>query len=412
LNNESGSQNSKFNIQNSTPAASPVSFSSVSSEGTARIPTGITEVDRVLGGGMVPGMVMLLSGEPGNGKSTLAAHLVHSVRQGEGYKVQGTGTQKALYVSGEESAEQVKLRLERLGVNLERVNFLGQTDARIVAATITAERPSLAIIDSIQTMRTAEGSGEAGSLGQVRASAAILTEAAKQTRVPTIIIGQVTKEGSAAGPKSLEHLVDVVLTLEGDRESQYRVLRAEKNRFGSTDEIGVFLMTDRGMKEVSNPSELFVRERSRLAGSCMTCVLEGSRAMLVEVQALAHPTAYGNPIRRASGLDINRLQMICAVLASRARVPLAKADVHVNVVGGIKLREPAADLAVAMAIVSAVKNTALATDVCAFGELGLGGELRSVRGTDRRITESLRFGLKHVVAPPDVKTVSDALRFV
>jgi DNA repair protein RadA/Sms len=244
----------------------------------------------------------------------------------------------------------------------------------------------------------------------VRTAAAILTEASKTARVPTIIIGQVTKEGSAAGPKSLEHLVDVVLSLEGDRESQYRVLRAEKNRFGSTDEIGVFLMTERGLQEVANPSEMFVRERSYLAGSCMTCVLEGSRAMLVEVQALAHPTAYGNPIRRASGLDVNRLNMICAVLASRAMLPLGKADVHVNIVGGLKVREPAVDLAVALAIASAIKNVALPADICAFGELGLGGELRSVRGTDRRITEALRFGLKHVIAPPDVKTISDALR--
>ena len=227
--------------------------------------------------------------------------------------------------------------------------------------------------------------------------------------MPLILIGQVTKDGATAGPKSLEHLVDVVLSLEGDRESHYRILRAEKNRFGSTEEIGVFTMAESGLKEVKNPSELFVRERNILPGSCMTCLVEGSRAMLVEVQALVHPSAYSAPVRRSSGLDMNRLQMIVAVLTSRARLPLGKADVHVNVVGGIKLREPAADLAVALAIYSAAKNTALPSDLCAFGELGLGGELRSVRASDRRITEALRFGLKKIISPPDAKTISDAI---
>ncbi len=406
-------------------AAVPVSFASVSSEGNNRTPTGIHEVDRVLGGGIVPGSVLLLAGEPGNGKSTLAAQIAHSCHPRPDVtptkvgvhtldsRVRGNdsagGNDKVLYVSGEESAEQVKLRLDRLGVNLGRLSFLGQTDARVVAATITAQRPALTIIDSIQTMRVAEASGEPGSLGQVLAAAAVLTEAAKFSRVRMMMIGQVTKDGSTAGPKSLEHLVDVVLTLEGDRESQYRILRAEKNRFGATDEIGVFVMHERGLKEVTNPSELFVRERSRLPGSCMTCVLEGSRAMLVEVQALAHPSAYSTPVRRASGIDTNRLQMICAVLASRAKLPLGKADVHVNVVGGIRLREPAADLAIALAIASTIKNKPLDAQVCAFGELGLGGEIRTVRGSDRRITEAVRFGLKRVIAPPDARLISDAL---
>jgi len=390
-------------VKPTVPAAAPVSFTTVSTHGTGRIPTGSGEVDRVLGGGLVPGSVLLLSGEPGNGKSTLAAQLCD--------RTAGLST-RALYVSGEESAEQVKLRLERLGVALDRIAFLGETDARTAGATLSAEKPSLCVIDSIQTMRVNEVSGEAGSQGQVRAAAATLIEAAKSSRVPTIIIGQVTKDGSAAGPKSLEHLVDVVLTLEGDRESNYRVLRAEKNRFGGTDEIGVFLMTERGLREVANPSEMFVRERSRLPGSCMTCVLEGSRAMLVEVQALTNAAAYASPIRRASGLDVNRLQMICAVLASRAKLPLGKSDVHVNVVGGLRIREPAADLAVALAIASTVTDRSLPGELCAWGELGLGGELRSVRGTERRITESLRFGLKRVVAPPDAKTIGDALGII
>jgi DNA repair protein RadA/Sms len=249
-------------------------------------------------------------------------------------------------------------------------------------------------------------------LAAVRASAGALTEGAKSSGVPIILIGQVTKDGSTAGPKSLEHLVDVVLTLEGDRESHYRILRAEKNRFGSTDEVGVFIMNEKGLEEVKNPSEIFVRERSRLPGSCMTCVVEGSRALLVEVQALVHTSSFSTPVRRGSGLDINRLQMIIAVLTSRARLPLGKADVHVNIVGGIKLREPAADLAVALAIYSAARNIALPSDLCAFGEIGLGGELRSVRASDRRITESIRFGLKRVVCPPDAKTISEAINSI
>lgn len=390
--------------KNLSVAAKTVSFSDVSSSAANRISTGISEVDRVLGGGLVAGAVILLSGEPGNGKSTLAAQITDKiVRRAE----LDSKVSKTLYVSGEESAEQIKLRLERLKVNLEHLNFLGETDAPTIAATISAERPAIAVIDSIQTMTA--GGATAGSLAAVRAAAGILTEAAKTSGIPIIIIGQVTKDGGTAGPKSLEHLVDVVLSLEGDRESHYRVLRAEKNRFGSTEEIGVFTMEEGGMKEVKNPSEMFVRERSNLPGSCMTCLVEGSRAMLVEVQALVHPSGFSSPVRRASGIDMNRLQMITAVLMSRARLPLGKADVHVNIVGGIRVREPAADLAIALAIYSAARNIALPTDICAFGELGLGGELRSVRASDRRITEALRFSLRRVVSPPDAKTISDAI---
>jgi DNA repair protein RadA/Sms len=389
------------------PAAKITSFASVADTADQRLATGIDEVDRVLGGGLVPGAVVLLAGEPGNGKSTLAAQIADKI----GRRAQPDNSiVKTLYVSGEESAEQVKLRLDRLGADLGHLHFLGETDARTVAATIAAEKPAVAVIDSIQTM-TVEKS-DAGSLAAVRAAAAVLTECAKRSGVPLIIIGQVTKDGSTAGPKSLEHLVDVVLSLEGDRESHYRVLRAEKNRFGSAEEIGVFVMEESGMKEVKNPSELFVRERSRLPGSCMTCAVEGSRAVLVEVQALVHPSAYASPVRRASGLDMNRLQMIVAVLSSRARLPLGKADVHVNIVGGIKLREPAADLAVALAIYSAARNRPLPADICAFGELGLGGELRSVRASDRRITEAIRFGLKKIISPPDSKTITDAIALV
>jgi DNA repair protein RadA/Sms len=387
-------------VKISAAPAKPMSFTSVAATATNRLATGLAEFDRVLGGGIVPGAVILLAGEPGNGKSTLAAQVLDKIGR-------AAPDARTLYVSGEESAEQIKLRLDRLGASLDNFNFLGETDARVVAATITAEKPAVAVIDSIQTM-SAEGA-DAGSLSAVRASAAILTESAKSSGVPLILIGQVTKDGATAGPKSLEHLVDVVLALEGDRESHYRILRAEKNRFGSTEEIGVFTMAEKGLKEIKNPSEIFVRERNLLPGSCMTCAVEGSRAMLVEVQALVHPSSYAAPVRRSSGLDISRLQMIIAVLASRAKLPLGKADVHVNVVGGIKLREPAADLAVALAIYSAARNAALPADLCAFGELGLGGELRSVRASDRRITEALRFGLKKVISPPDAKSITDAI---
>jgi len=384
-------------------AAKITSFAEVGSTNGQHVSTGLNEVDRVLGGGFIPGSVILLSGEPGNGKSTLAGQILDKI--GRQAQLAGAPT-KTLYVSGEESAEQVKLRLERIGADFAHLHFLGETDAAIVSATIASEHPAIAVIDSIQTMRS--GKSEAGSLAAIRAAAATLTEGAKASGVPLIIIGQVTKDGGAAGPKALEHLVDVVLSLEGDRESSYRILRAEKNRFGATDEVGVFTMGERGLSEVKNPSEIFVRERSRLPGSCMTCSVEGSRAMLVEVQALVHPSTWSAPVRRASGLDPNRLQMIIAVLSSRLRIPLGKADVHVNIVGGIKLREPAADLAIALAIFSAAKNQPLPADLCAFGELGLGGELRTVRASDRRITEAIRFGLKRVVSPPDAKTIADA----
>lgn len=393
-------------IKSAALASAPgktVSFSTVGTASSARLSTGVAEADRVLGGGLIPGSVVLLSGEPGNGKSTLASQILDRIgRPGP----DGT-PRKTLYVSGEESAEQVKLRLDRLGAELSNLHFLGETDAPTVAATIAAEKPAVAVIDSIQTMSTP--SSEAGSLAAIRGAAAILAEGAKSSGVPLILIGQVTKEGSTAGPKSLEHLVDVVLTLEGDKESRYRTLRAEKNRFGATDEVGVFTMEEAGLVEVKNPSEIFVRERSRIPGSCMTCIVEGSRAMLVEVQALVHASAWSAPVRRASGIDINRLQMIIAVLSSRAKLNLGKADVHLNVVGGIRLREPAADLAIALAIYSAAKNLPLSSETCAFGEIGLGGELRTVRATDRRMTEAIRFGLKRVISPPDAKTVADAI---
>jgi DNA repair protein RadA/Sms len=305
----SKNQEPRTNFQANAVAAKTVSFATVANTETSRISTGVAEVDRVLGGGFIPGAVILLAGEPGNGKSTLAAQILDRI--GRHIRPDG-GASNTLYVSGEESAEQVKLRLDRLGAKLDNLHFLGETDARTVAATIAQTRPAVAVIDSIQTM-TADGNG-AGSLGAVRASAGILTECAKTNNVPLILIGQVTKDGATAGPKSLEHLVDVVLSLEGDRESHYRILRAEKNRFGSTEEIGVFTMAESGLKEVKNPSELFVRERNILPGSCMTCLVEGSRAMLVEVQALVHPSAYSAPVRRSSGLDMNRLQMIVAVL--------------------------------------------------------------------------------------------------
>ncbi|PIT88422.1 MAG: DNA repair protein RadA [Candidatus Magasanikbacteria bacterium CG10_big_fil_rev_8_21_14_0_10_36_32] len=360
-------------------------LSSIKSENAARIKTNVNELDRVLGGGFVPGSLILLGGEPGIGKSTLALQLSSIFAH-------------TLYLSGEESIEQIKIRSERLKINSPTLQIGNETNVEKIVATIRKIKPPMAIVDSIQTISSNEAEGEAGNITQVRACTVKLMEAAKTTGTTIILVGQVTKEGSVAGPKSLEHLVDMVLYLEGDRFHQFRILRAAKNRFGSTDEVGVFSMEENGLQEVKNPSAAFLNERSENpAGNVIACLMEGSRPILIEIQALVNKTSFGYPVRKASGFDLNRLHVLIAVLQKRAGLHLEQFDVHLNIVGGLTANEPAADLAVAMAVVGAYKDKPLGTDLAAFGEIGLSGEIRPVSFTEKRLKECEQLGLKRVI---------------
>ncbi len=354
-----------------------------------RIVTKNTEYDRVLGGGIVPGSLLLLSGEPGIGKSTLVASLAVSLP--------GSGT--VLYASGEESADQLSGRFERLGKPFEKVRYLETGDVESLAATIEKEKPLLAIIDSVQTLGSVAVEGTPGSPGLVRYAANLLLQTAKRTGIPILLIGQVTKDGTVAGPKTMEHLVDTVLSLEGDPMHAFRILRATKNRFGSTEEVGVFEMGGAGLIPVPNPSERFLAERVATPGSIITAALEGSRVFLIEVQALVEKSSYATPIRRASGFDANRLQMLCAILSKRLGVHLGDQDVYINVVGGMRLEEPAADLAVCAAILSAISGISMTEPTIYIGEVGLGGEVRSVPACDRRLSEAARMGIQKAVLP-------------
>lgn len=359
------------------------------------VPTGIVELDRVLGGGIVPGSVTLLAGEPGIGKSTLVAQLAQSVGK------------SVYYASGEESEGQIKLRLSRLGIAPERISFSNTVDVLAIIAAAEKLKPDMVIVDSIQTMLTSGVESLPGSPTAVKAATAELIGYAKRSSVPVLIIGQITKEGAVAGPKTLEHLVDTVLTLEGDPQSAYRLLRASKHRFGSTDEVGVFEMTEKGLITVDNPSARFLDERVPGPGSVVTCVMEGARPFLVEIQALVEKTYFANPVRRTSGIDSGRLQMLIAIVGKRTGLQLFDKDVFVNVVGGMKIREHAADLAIASAIVSATTNNALPSDAVVIGELGLGGEVRSVPFLDRRLKEADRLGLKKSFTPKTVRNLGE-----
>lgn len=377
----------KRSVNKEYSSVKTVPLKDVAGKNLVRINTKIDELDRVLGGGVVPGSLILLGGEPGIGKSTLALQLA-------------TLISPALYFSGEESVEQIKLRADRLHLTPNNLELGSASAVENIINTIKSKKPNIAIVDSIQTIYSVEAEGESGNLAQVRACTVKLMELAKTTGVTIILIGQVTKDGAVAGPKTLEHLVDVVLYLEGDKFHQYRILRAAKNRFGSTDEIGVFAMNEKGLEEVKNPSAAFLAGRdATVPGSVITCLMEGSRPVLVEVQALVTKTNFGYPQRRSSGFDMNRLQVLIGVLTKRAGLPLDGYDVFLNVVGGLTAEEPAADLAVVLALASAIRDKTLSGNIAAFGEVGLGGEVRAVNHAKKRLEEIKKMGLEFAVTP-------------
>src|ERR671937_775199 len=361
----------------------------VEAEEAERIPTGVPELDRVLGGGIVPASLVLVGGEPGVGKSTLLLTALAAVSR---------GGQRALLVTGEESTAQVKLRAARLG-GAEAVEILAETELEAVCAALERERPAVCVVDSVQTLYSAELGSGPGSVAQVREAAARLLRVAKELGIATLLVGHVTKDGAVAGPRVLEHLVDCVLQFEGDRYHAHRILRAAKNRFGSTNEIGVFEMTGTGLVGVPEPSELFGRTHEREIGAAVACALEGTRPILLEVQALVSPTDLAMPRRVATGIDPKRLAMIVAVLSRHARVALGQADVFVNVAGGVRVDEPGADLAVALAIASAARGAPVRSGMAAFGEIGLTGRLRTATQEERRLDECEKLGLAGAVVP-------------
>ncbi len=368
----------------------------------SRIDTGIEELNRVLGSGLVKGSMVLLSGEPGIGKSTLTLQICNRI---------AAKKRKVLYVSGEESKHQISSRAQRLGMK-EPIDFLGETQFEHILATVESSKPECVIIDSIQVMYSSDIGSLAGSISQVRYCTERLMEFAKRTATPVILIGHVTKDGNLAGPRILEHLVDTVLFLEGERYQNLRMLRSMKNRFGPTHEVGIFEMNEKGLSEVANPSELFLEGRKKDSfGSAITATVEGTRPLLLEVQALTNLTAFGYPKRAASGFDNNRLQLLIAVIQKHLKFNLSNQDVYVNIVGGFRLNEPAADLAVAVAIISSLTQKPVTADSIYIGEIGLSGELRSVSELAKRIKEAEKLGFKKIFVPkisktPTSKTIS------
>ena len=394
------SSESSSSPKTTIPPLEMATLSDISKVNVSRFSTRLPECDRVFGGGIVPGSLTLLGGEPGIGKSTLSLQLA-------------TAITPTLYISGEESTEQISLRAKRLQASSNPLKLVNAVNIERICATIIKESPQLVILDSIQTVYSPEASGSSGSPNQIRSCTVQLMSVAKKYNIAIIIIGHVTKDGAVAGPKTLEHLVDTVLYLEGDRHHSYRMLRAVKNRFGSTDELGVFDMTETGLHSVENPSAALLEERgASMPGSVVTCLLEGSRPLLVEVQALLTKTAFGYPQRKASGFDLNRLHVLLAVLEKRAGLSLTQYDVHINVVGGIKANEPGADLAVCLAVASAYKDVSLGNDLVVFGEVGLGGEVRSVTQAEKRLKECAHLGMKRVILGHKKKLTSNDLTII
>lgn len=404
LNEELNSQQTKNSFSNSFSTVNQVlALDDICGENDERIPTKIEEFDRVLGGGIVKGSLVLLSGDPGIGKSTILLQICQNL---------GSKGQKILYVSGEESANQIKLRAVRIGVTTKNLFILSQTDLATIVECIKAEKPDIVIIDSIQTMVYEQGNSSAGSITQVRECTNVFMHTAKGLGIPIFIVGHVNKDGAIAGPKVLEHIVDTVLYFEGERNYSYRILRGVKNRFGSTNEIGVFEMTADGLKEVLNPSLMMISGRPKnTSGTCVACVMEGTRPILAEVQGLVCATGFGTPRRMSTGFDYNRMSMLLAVLEKRAGYFFNNMDAYVNVVGGLKLDEPAADLTVALALVSSLKDKAVDDKTIAFGEVGLAGEIRAVNNCEQRIAEAKRLGFERCIIPfHNYKSITNSLK--
>lgn len=368
----------------------PSTINEISTEDEHRYDTGCKELNRVLGGGIVKGSLILLGGDPGIGKSTVLMQICQYLGD----------TLKILYVSGEESKRQLKLRADRLGVDSPNLYVMTETDVELVCEQIKQVNPDLVMVDSIQTMNLTELSSSPGSVTQVRECTNMLMRTAKSCDIPMFIVGHVNKEGSIAGPKVLEHIVDTVLHFEGDKQMSCRILRAIKNRYGSTNEIGVFEMTDKGLKEVENPSVMLLSGRPKnVSGTCVTCTIEGSRPILAETQGLATQSGYGNARRMSTGFDYNRLSLLLAVLEKRAGYYFSNCDAYINIVGGLRVDEPAIDLSIAMALISSLKDTPISENAIAFGEIGLAGEIRAVSQVQMRINEAVRLGFTKIIIP-------------
>ncbi len=377
------------------PSAEITEIDNIKTDNFKRLSTKIKEFDRVLGGGIIPGSITILGGDPGIGKSTLLLQLAGALKN-------------VLYISGEESPSQIKMRFDRLGLKGKSIKILAEVNLEQIISAIQKEKPTIVVIDSIQTVYSSDFPSTPGSVVQVRECALRLQQIAKTSQTSVILVGHVTKEGTVAGPKTLEHLVDVVLYLEGERFHDQRILRSVKNRFGATDEIGIFEMTEKGLLAILNPSKVFLKERLKnIPGGVVAASVEGSRALLVEVQALTTLTVFGYPQRRASGFDLNRLQLLIAVLQKRGDLNLSNQDVFINIVGGIKIKEPAVDLAVALAIASSLKGKPINPKLCIFGEVGLSGEIREIPFKEKRQQEAKRLGFSEFV---QTKTLKETVR--